>query len=110
MTILAILLFLIGFASAENIQDKFQYCQSREINRMLNPFPNCQHPIEMKYSYNKQHDINNLLLAEMDDNKHLDWIRTQDSKHNEFFHRCNMYKSQIFIISQDSFNEINDSN
>ena len=39
---------LISSISSTELNDRFKHCQSKEINRIVNPFPDCIHPLELK--------------------------------------------------------------
>ena len=65
-----------------------------------------------KISFNRQHDINNILLAETDNNKQQEWYKEQEKIHQENFIKCNNFKSNIDRISllDDTINSITDPN
>jgi hypothetical protein len=57
-----------------------------------------------KNSFNKQHDINNLLLAEIDSYKHSQWIRDQEKQNHETYFKCLNLKFRLNSISKDEDN------
>ena len=65
-----------------------------------------------RISFNKQHDINNILLSESDSDKHLQWVKTQERIHHENFIECNEFKNNVNTLSlqQDTLNKITDPN
>ena len=69
-------------------------------------------PSNEKITFNKQHDINNILLSESDNNKHLEWVKTQERMHHENFIQCTNFKNEIDRISEqdDTLNTMTDPN
>ena len=48
ITIIVLLFFFINSISAFQIEDKFTYCQTKGLNRLVKPNPDCTHPKEIK--------------------------------------------------------------
>jgi hypothetical protein len=65
-----------------------------------------------KISFNRQHDINNIILAETDNTKHLEWYKDQENIHQENFLKCKNLKSNLDRISllDDTLNVLYDLN
>ena len=55
-------------------------------------------------SFNKQHDINNLLLAEVDSYKHSQWLRNQEKINHENYLKCLNLKHRLNLIAKDEDN------
>ena len=47
-SIILIIFYFICAVTGTHIKDKFIHCQSRGPNRIINPTPDCKHPIEIK--------------------------------------------------------------
>ena len=54
-----------------------------------------------KNAFNKQHDINNLLLAEIDNYKHAQWIREQEKANFQNYINCINLRFRLNQISKD---------
>ena len=67
---------------------------------------------EDKNSFNKQHDINNLLLAELDNEKQFNYMQMVEIGKINKFYQCVQFKNQLNIIAKDkeAFNELYDPN
>jgi hypothetical protein len=57
-----------------------------------------------KNSFNKQHDVNNLLLAEIDSYKHAQWIREQEKSNYQNYLKCISLRFRLNQISKDDDN------
>ena len=67
---------------------------------------------DSKISFNKQHDINNILLSESDNEKRLSWLREQEKVHESEFEKCKEWQHVISQVSKedDKFNTVIDPN
>ena len=65
-----------------------------------------------KITFNRQHDVNNLMLAEGDANKFREWLMTQEKTDIDYFKQCSTLANLISIIAKedDTFNTIHDLN
>jgi hypothetical protein len=65
-----------------------------------------------KTTFNRQHDINNLMLAESDAEKYNQWRRAQERVDLASYKECQALSTQLQLIAkeQDSFNTIHDLN
>ncbi len=63
-----------------------------------------------KISFNKQHDINNMMLAEADYEKYREYIKIKSLKEIDRLHECNQLSHMLKQIArdEDEFNEIHD--
>lgn len=59
-------------------------------------------------TFNKQHDVNNMLLAENDHEKYKQWLRMQEKINLSIFKECKLLSNLISLISKedDTFNSI----
>jgi hypothetical protein len=57
-----------------------------------------------KNAFNKQHDVNNLLLAEIDNYKHAQWIREQEKANHQNYINCINLRFRLNQISKDEDN------
>ena len=61
-----------------------------------------------KLSFNKQHDINNVMFSESDNDKRLSWIIDQEKMHEIQFEKCKQWQHDIsqLIKEEDKFNTV----
>ena len=63
-------------------------------------------------SFNKQHDINNIILSENDNERRLAWLKEQEKVHENDFEKCKEWQHVISQASkeEDKFNTVIDPN
>ena len=67
---------------------------------------------DSKISFNRQHDINNIILSENDNEKRLAWLKEQEKIHESDFEKCKEWQHVIAQVSKDDdkFNTVIDPN
>ena len=67
---------------------------------------------DSKISFNKQHDINNIILSENDNEKRLLWLKEQEKLHELDFEKCKLWQHDIsqLVKEEDKFNSVLDPN